>query len=321
MAIRRLIDLPHYDTIIRVPHHEITLPVTGDYHLGQTLSLLTMGRGNPCLRHNETQGQLTLNTPRGPVALAATRSGETLRVVVTGSAAEWIEPLLPGLFGLEDDLTGFAPEGRLGRIADELAGLRLPRLPAVFDRLVQIVLQQLIQFRDACRGWRLLVHRYGEEVPHSGGLYYAPTAETLAGLAVYQLMECDILPKHARVILTLAKQAAALERLWESGADPAARERLCEHLLRQPGVGPWTVGYLRGAGLGDADALVLGDYGHPHHVAYFFTGKERSDDDEMQQLLAPYAPHRYRVLSLLILGTPPPPRRGPRRASQRDRFR
>ena len=67
--------------------------------------------------------------------------------------------------------------------------------------------------------------------------------------------------------------------------------------------------------------MVLGDYGHPHQVAHFFTGKDRSDDAEMLRLLEPHRPHRFRVLNLLIMGAPPAPRYGPRRASLRERFR
>lgn len=300
---------------------EVHLPITGPYHLGRTMSVLTMGTGNPCLRHDERRAQLAVRTPEGPVALAATHRGETLHVVVQGEGAGWIEPRLPGLFGLLDDPSGFQPTGRLLKVTPKTHGLRLPRLPIAFERLVQVVLQQLITFRDACRGWRLLLQRFGDEVPGSQGLYVPPSPERLAGLATYELMECDILPKHARLIQRLAKIAPAIERTWNAGAEPGAADRLSEFLLKQPGVGPWTVGYLRGAGLGDADAVVLGDYGHPHHLAHFFTGAERSDDEAMLRLLEPFKPHRYRVLTMVILGAPPPPRRGPRREPLRNRFR
>lgn len=305
----------------RVANASIHLPVDGPYDLDRTMSVLTMGRGNPCLRHNEKVAQLTLRTPDGPAALAATREGDSLSVISDGPGAEWITPHLPAVFGLLDDPGGYRPEGKLGQAAQSIEGLRLPRLPLVFERLVQVVLQQLISFRDACRAWRLLVRRYGEEVPGSDGLFHAPSAQLLGGLAVHELMACEVPPKHARTVLLMAKQAAALERLWAAGTDPGAIDPLSEHLLKQPGIGPWTVGYLRGAGLGDADAVVLGDYGHPHQVAYFFTGEEKGDDAQMVELLEPYKPHRFRVLLTLILATPAPPRRGPKRTPLRERFR
>ncbi|MEM9185206.1 MAG: hypothetical protein AAGB00_01770 [Planctomycetota bacterium] len=310
----------------------LLLPIRGAYDLDRTLATLTMGAGNPCLRHSVSAAEMTLATPAGGVVVLAQRGADALRVSLAGAGAGWVRPHLPGLFGLLDDATGFAPEGRLRRVVQKHTGLRLPRLPVVSHRLVQVVLQQLISFRDACRGWRRLVLRYGEAVPGGGGLYLPPAAGRLATLTVAEYTACDILPRHARLIRELAKQAAGLERLWDAGAaadstgsggdgSDGAADRLSDYLLRQPGVGPWTVGYLRGAGLGDADAVVLGDYGHPHHVAYFFTGKERSDDAEMLRLLEPYRPHRFRVLQHLILGSAPPPRRGPRRARLNRRLR
>lgn len=303
-----------------MPNDPIHLPIEGPYDLDRTMAVLTMGRGNPCLRHNASVAQLTLKTPEGPVALAANRTDDELSVIADGAGDGWIAPRLPAVFGLLDDPSGFRPEGKLGRAAQSIEGLRLPRLPVVFERLVQVVLQQLISFRDACRAWRLMVKRYGEEVPGSDGLFHAPTAARLGRLAVHELMACEVPPKHARVVLQLAKQAAALERVWAAGEDPEAIEALSAHLLKQPGVGPWTVGYLRGAGLGDADAVVLGDYGHPHQVAYFFTGEERGDDAQMLELLEPSRPHRFRALMTLILATPAPPRRGPKRTPLRERF-
>lgn len=285
------------------------------------MNVFSMGRGNPCLRHNRSVAQLTLNTPDGPVALAATRAADELSVLCQGPGADWVEPHLPAVFGLLDDPSSFRPEGKLRRLAQEVEGLRLPRWPVVFERLVQIVFQQLISYRDACRAWRLLVRRYGEEVPGSVGLFHAPTAQRLGGLAVHELMACEVPPKHARVALQLAKQAAGLERLWATGTEPVAIDRLSGFLLTQPGVGPWTVGSLRGAGLGDADAIVLGDYGHAHHVTHFFTGEERGTDDQMVELLESYRPHRFRVLVILIQAAKPPPRRGPKRPPLRERFR
>lgn len=304
-----------------MPNAPVRLPIEGPYDLDRTMNVFSMGRGNPCLRHNKAAAQLTFKTPDGPVALAATRGSDGLSVLSQGPGADWIEPHLPAIFGLLDDPSRFRPEGDMKRLAQEVEGLRLPTWPVVFERLVQIVLQQLISYRDACRAWRLMVRRYGEEIPGSEGLFHAPTAQRLGGLAVHELMACEVLPKHARIVLQLAKQAAGLERLWAAGLQAGAIDRLSDFLLKQPGIGPWTVGNLRGAGLGDADAIVLGDYGHAHHVTHFFTGEERGTDEQMVELLEPYRPHRFRVLVILIQAAKPPPRRGPKRAPLRERFR
>lgn len=191
----------------------------------------------------------------------------------------------------------------------------------MFPRLVAIVLQQLIAYRDALHGWDRLVRRYGAPVPGNPDLWFPPEPATLAALADYHFVECGVLPRLGRCVIRLARAASRLEATWAAGLPSDALQRTSALLLRQPGVGPWTVGYLRGSALGDADAEVLGDKGNPHQVAYFFTGAERGDDAEMLRPLEPYRPHRYYVLGLLLKSGVRPPRRAPRGRRLRDRLR
>src|SRR2546423_1367286 len=87
-----------------------------------------------------------------------------------------------------------------------------------------------------------------------------------------------------------------------------ARRRLCA----LPGVGPWTAAEVALSALGDADAVSVGDYHLPHHVAWALAGEARGDDERMLELLEPYRGHRGRVLRLVVAGAPGPPRFGPR---------
>ena len=94
---------------------------------------------------------------------------------------------------------------------------------------------------------------------------------------------------------------------WLNGDEPLIR-----FLTRIPGIGDWTVQTLRGSCLGDADAVVTGDYGLPHVVCWFFRRQARGSDEEMLKLLEPYRGHRYRVQHLLTLAGIHAPRRGPK---------
>ena len=118
--------------------------------------------------------------------------------------------------------------------------------------------------------------------------------------------------------------AKRIESAWASGLTEDAADSTCKFLQAQRGVGPWTIGSLRGTSLGDADAVVLCDYSLPKQVAYFFTGQEaingrEATDDDMLRLLEPFRPHRYYVTALLM-HAPHPPRRGPRRKPLRRRM-
>ncbi|MBC7462046.1 MAG: hypothetical protein H7287_11840 [Thermoleophilia bacterium] len=58
---------------------------------------------------------------------------------------------------------------------------------------------------------------------------------------------------------------------------------------------------MRQRALGDADAVSFGDVHLARFVGYALTGAE-VDDHGMQELLAPWAGHRFRVIRLLQLG-------------------
>lgn len=303
----------------------IELPIEGPYDLAATFWLMSMGKGNPCLRvDGPTQIRVTTNTPAGPAAIRAEHLGDAIRVKLTGDGAAWLQPHLRGFFGLDFQPPKVAGLRKLRQIAYDLRGLRLVRMPTVYVSLIQIVLQQLISYRDACYGWRQLTKRYGKTVSGQDDLWYPPEPAALAHLHSQDFVACGVLPQHGRRIVEVSRAAERIEVAWDAGQGVNAIERLSELLADLPGIGPWTIGLLRGGALGDADAEVLGDYGMPMLVSYFFEGDEQqareATDDDMLRLLDAYRPHRFYVLTLLNRGAKPPPRRGPRRKSFRERF-
>ena len=68
--------------------------------------------------------------------------------------------------------------------------------------------------------------------------------------------------------------------------------------------------------LGDADAVSVGDFHLPHLVSWALAGEPRGDDTRMLELLAPFAPHRGRVVRLLEGSGLSAPRYGPRLAAR-----
>lgn len=291
-----------------------------------------MGRGDPCFRVGSPgRLRLAISGPSGPLAVSLAAGDGTVSIEVTGPDPEWLTPLLPRLLGLRSDHAQFDSPPRLRDLANRYAGLRLPQVPAVVPRVVQIVLQQLVSFRDAAHGWRELVTRHGETAGENPvgqpRLIAPPSAKTLAKLPSHEYVACGILPQHARRIVGVAREATKLEADWAGGLRPDSAERVSRRLAAQPGIGPWTLGYLRGAGLGDSDAVVLGDYSFPRSVAYFFANPSEADaaaekatDEEMLRLLEPYRPYRFYVLSLILKGGGPPLRKGPHRPPLRDRL-
>ncbi len=169
------------------------------------------------------------------------------------------------------------------------------------------MLHQLVAWEEAAAAWQVMTRRYGEQAPGDQDLLVGPSAEALRSLAYYDLVDCGILPRQARLILRLAAEHRRIERAWDRGD-----ESLIRFLSAIPGIGEWTLRTLRGSCLADPDAVVTGDYGLPHAVCWFFRKQARGTDQEMLELLEPYRGDRYRVQRLLMQSGIRAPRRGPK---------
>jgi hypothetical protein len=59
--------------------------------------------------------------------------------------------------------------------------------------------------------------------------------------------------------------------------------------------------------------VAVGDFHLKNVVVHALTGRPRGTDDEMLDLLAPFAPQRGRTIRLLVASGASAPARGPRR--------
>jgi 3-methyladenine DNA glycosylase/8-oxoguanine DNA glycosylase len=97
-----------------------------------------------------------------------------------------------------------------------------------------------------------------------------------------------------------------------TGGGGANAGALSTALRARSGIGPWTAAEVTLRALGDPDAVSVGDAHLSNVVAFALTGRPRGTDEEMLELLAPWAGHRARVVRLLETSGPRPPRYGPR---------
>ena len=288
--------------------------------LRSTLAAQRAGRGDPTTRlADDAFVQATL-TPDGPGTIRLTWRCDPappdecgLDADAWGPGADWLLARVDALTGAADSAIGFHTAHPV--VARSLSATRTRRIGAngnLYHHLLATVLQQRITGGEALRQWAALCRELGDCPPGPddvvAGLHLPPAPASIARRPTWWYHHLGVEAKRARALDQVARHAASLWS-WADGGPAIAAARLS--LL--PGIGPWTIGSVLGPALGDADAVPVGDFHHPHAVAWALAGEPRADDARMLELLEPYRGQRGRVLSALLRTCGSAPAFGPRR--------
>lgn len=281
--------------------------------LMSTLSVLRRGSGDPtwlALRAGVAKGW---NTPDGPVGalLRVLPPGADLHVTAWGPGADWLLDRAPTLVGEADDDSDFtAHHALVARLRRSFPGLRVPATGLVMESLVPSILEQRVTGAEAFGAYRRLVRRYGVPAPGplaDRGLMVAPTPRAWGAVPSWVWLKAGVDDARARTVRRACVSPGRLEERVSNPPEVSAR------MATLPGVGRWTVAEVAHTALGDADAVSFGDYHVAKNVGWALLGRA-IDDDELAQVLRPYAGHRYRVQRLIELAGLARPRRAPRMA-------
>ncbi len=286
-----------------------TLTLDAPLDLRRTLAIHARGPGDPMMRLGPAEAIRATRTPDGPATIRIVIDGERLHAEAWGPGADRVLAGLPALAGLDDDRGGF-DAGRHPLVAEldrRHRGIRLGRSGAVLEALVPAILEQKVTGREAWRGLRGIVRRWGEPAPGPFGLRLLPMPEVLASVPYHAFHPLGVERRRADLIRRVADRAARFEEIVTmSRSDAYAR------LTALPGIGPWTAAEVALRALGDPDAVSIGDFHLPNVVAFALAGEVRADDTRMLELLEPWRGQRARVIRLLEISGLRPPAFGPR---------
>jgi endonuclease III len=286
--------------------HVVTLDNPVDLRL--TLGPLRRGPGDDTIRFAADGVWRATRTPEGPATVHLTGGGHRVEAEAWGPGAGWALDNVPALVGAHDGEEGFdARHPVVAQLQRRLRGLRISRSNAVVEALVPTVLEQKVQGIQAKRSYSRLVRALGERAPGPVPLLLPPAPSRVAELPYHVFHRFNVERRRADTVRLVARHARRLEETTSMQPEAATTR-----LRALPGVGVWTAAEVSLVALGDPDAVSLGDYHLPHHVAWALAGEPRADDGRMLELLAPFAGHRGRVIRLLVAGHPGPPRYGPR---------
>ncbi|MER5944910.1 DNA-3-methyladenine glycosylase 2 family protein [Streptomyces sp. NPDC001904] len=285
-------------------------------HLGLTLGPLRRGPADPTFRAT-ADGTLwrASRTPEGPgsLRLTATAPDGTVRADAWGPGATWFLDRLPALLGEGDDPEPFVPRHRLlAESARRRPGLRLTSTGLVLESLIPSILEQKVTTDEAYRAWRLLLHKFGEPAPGPAGgqdlrMRIPPDPYTWTRIPSWEWHKAGVDNKRASTIIRAAQVARRLE---EAAAMTPAEARARLELV--PGIGPWTSAETIQRTNGAPDEVTTGDLHLPGIVGHALAGNRDATDDDMLELLAPYAGQRHRAARLILLSGVSPPRRHPK---------
>lgn len=232
--------------------------------------------------------------------------GRDAEVDAWGPGAQWLLEHAPIMLGDADDPTGFEPQHPLlVRLWRENPWLRVGATENIIEELAPAVIEQKVTGAEAFRSFADLTRRFGEPTP---GQWPTPplviplSADQWRQIPGWDYLKAGVEQKRAR---TLVNAAARNPNRLTTHPNPDAA------LRSFPGIGSWTSAMVRQTAIGDPDAWSVGDYHVPKAIALALAGDAEADAEE---LLAPYAGHRYRVQQLVALSGVKPERRGPRRS-------
>jgi AraC family transcriptional regulator of adaptative response / DNA-3-methyladenine glycosylase II len=145
----------------------------------------------------------------------------------------------------------------LGASVAALPGLRTPGHVDGDELAFRAVLGQQVSVAGARTIAGRLASEHGRKLGGASGSLTClfPDATVIAALAPGQL---PMPAGRAQAVIRLASALASGEVILDAGAD---RDAVAERLLAIPGIGPWTVAYVRLRALGDPDAFLPSDLG------------------------------------------------------------
>lgn len=276
--------------------------------VASTLSVFRYGAGDPTCRLGPGWFARATLTPDGPGTVVIRWSRGDVEAEAHGPGRDWLLAQAPAMTGALDpghDFTDGHPV--LLRAQRNHPWLRFGASGTPYHELLPVILGQRITAGEAIRQWRMLTYKLGEPAPGPLNLRLPPAPDRLAGMPAWWFHRYGIEAKRAETLRAVARHHRYVERAALLPVEEAGM------LLRQiPGVGVWTVGSVLGQSAGDPDAVAVGDFHLKHMVVHAFTGRARGTDEEMLELLAPYAGQRGRVVRLLQLDGHREPKFGPR---------
>jgi DNA-3-methyladenine glycosylase II len=236
----------------------------------------------------------------------------TARAIAPGEAGvgsaspvstERLEGVAATSWGLADDLDAclstLSEDQDFAPVAARYQGMRLARVPGLFEALLVAILGQQIsvQAANACR--LRLMASLGEHLEVAGTTYTTyPPPQSLLAAGEEELRALGTGKQKARYLHALA-EAAIAGKLEQAVFDGLSDEEAIALLCEIPGVGRWTAEVALLRGLGRLDAFPAGDLGLQVAAQRVLRLEARPSESQLRAIAERWRPWRgYAALYL-----------------------
>jgi DNA-3-methyladenine glycosylase II len=245
-----------------------------------------------------------------PVEVAAMQSGSKWAPQLTVTAGgvrlgsrtcEAVSSALDKVLGLSVNLHDFRHRAqgdeRLSGLIDPFIGFKPPRLPSVFETLVNGIACQQLSLQVGMHLLNRLCRTYGLAVGENRAF---PRPVDVASASPVQFRRLGFSGNKSQVILTAARSIVEGRLNLE---DLAALDTpaVLDHLIALKGIGRWTAQYVLLRGLGRLDVFPADDVGSQNKMQLWLRRKQRPDYQRMCRILAPWRPYRGLLYFYLLL--------------------
>jgi DNA-3-methyladenine glycosylase II len=249
-----------------------------------------------------------------PFEVAVRQSGSAseprLDVTLIGSqrlpeAKTLVLAALERLLGLQIDLTEFylrsATDTKLGPLVERFRGAKPPRLPGLFEALVNAIACQQMSLSLGIILLSRLAGKYGMAIETAGGKACAfPRPKDLVNLEPNDLRELGFSVQKGRAIIALAHACTSgeYERETLESLDNAS---IVDRLLTLRGIGRWSAEYVLLRGFGRLDVYPGDDVGARNNLKRWLGLRKPLDYDGVRRITNRWQPYAGLVYFHMLL--------------------
>ena len=215
--------------------------------------------GVEVVEENTYARTVCIGAHKGWIRISSTYEKNKLQVELSASLVATILPILnrvKHLFDLAAD--PIAISERLGELAQENPGLRVPGAFDGFEVAVRAILGQQVTVKAATTLMGRFVQAFGDpiETPIAGLTHLTPTAQRVSEATANDIGSLGIVSMRIKAIQAIA-QAVSNKSIQLAPYAPI--EKTVTQLKSLPGIGDWTAQYIAMRVLADPDAFPAGD--------------------------------------------------------------